>query len=513
MMPQTILPVQYLCEQNDSSLTSFSGLLLYLEMAHASCLHQCIGKSLQTKTQGWKDQQIIIALILLNLSGGDCVDDIEKLESDEGLRKIMLQLETHGMRRKARRAHERRWRKEKSRAFPSAATIHRYLEKFHNASEEALRIAGKAFIPAKNQLLERLLEINGSMIDFAQAKRPSKIATLDQDATLAATHKESAFYCYKKFKAYQPLNTYWDEQGLLLHSEFRDGNVPAGFEQLRLLQESLDALPDGVEQVMLRSDSAGYQEDLLKYCAEGKNARFGVIEFAIAANVTKSFKQAVSEVAETAWKPIYKGEGKSKIKTEQEWAEVCFVPNWVAASGKDAPNYRYIAIRERMSGQMELDLGTEEIEDTKLPFPTMTMNSCQYKVFGIVTNRTIDGNELINWLRERCGKSEKVHSVQKSDLAGGQFPSNHFGANAAWWQIMVLSHNLNELMKQFALPEPLKKKRMKGLRFHVIGIAGRVISHARQTGIKLNAKAYDLVRDIRLRISGLSAPPIIANTG
>ena len=34
------------------------------------------------------------------------------------------------------------------------------------------------------------------------------------------------------------------------------------------------------------------------------------------------------------------------------------------------------------------------------------------------------GNDLINWHRERCGASEKVHSVIKSELAGGQFPSN-----------------------------------------------------------------------------------------
>jgi hypothetical protein len=37
-----------------------------------------------------------------------------------------------------------------------------------------------------------------------------------------------------------------------------------------------------VDKVFLRSDSTGYQEDLLAYCAEGKHERFGVIEFAIA---------------------------------------------------------------------------------------------------------------------------------------------------------------------------------------------------------------------------------------
>jgi hypothetical protein len=31
----------------------------------------------------------------------------------------------------------------------------------------------------------------------------------------------------------------------------------------------------------------------------------------------------------------------------------------------------------------------------------------------------------------------------KEDLAGGRLPSSRFGANAAWWGIMVLAFNLN----------------------------------------------------------------------
>ena len=89
------------------------------------------------------------------------------------------------------------------------------------------------------------------------------------DATLIETNKFQANYCYKKYKAYQPLTTYWHEADLVVHSEFRDGNVNAGYEQLRVLKESLEHLPSGVSKVMMRSDSAGYQKDLLRYCAEG----------------------------------------------------------------------------------------------------------------------------------------------------------------------------------------------------------------------------------------------------
>ena len=31
-----------------------------------------------------------------------------------------------------------------------------------------------------------------------------------------------------------------------------------------------------------------------------------------------------------------------------------------------------------------------------------------------------EGEKLIHWLHERCGKSEKAHAVMKDDLAGGK---------------------------------------------------------------------------------------------
>ena len=43
----------------------------------------------------------------------------------------------------------------------------------------------------------------------------------------------------------------------------------------------------------------------------------------------------------------------------------------------------------------------------ELPFPAMELsNRGWYKVFGVVTNRSIAGDELIWWSRQRCGKGE-----------------------------------------------------------------------------------------------------------
>ena len=71
----------------------------------------------------------------------------------------------------------------------------------------------------------------------------------------------------------------------------------------------------------------------------------------------------------------------------------------------------------------ELDLGDAE----QLPFPTISLGTLgRYKLFGVVTNRTLPGDDVIRWQRERCGKSEEAHAAMKDDLAGGRLPSGLF---------------------------------------------------------------------------------------
>jgi hypothetical protein len=299
-----------------------------------------------------------------------------------------------------------------------------------------------------------------------------------------------------------------------LYSEFRDGNVPAGHEQLRVLQASLAQLPASVTKVSLRSDTAGCQAELLLYCGEGKDPRCGVIDFAIGVDVTEAFRAAVMAVAQTEWKPLVRMFDGKPQDTGQEWAEVCSVPSWAGHSRKRA-DYRFLAIREPLSQADHAFAGaaggaTRRAGEAKLPFPTQAFAGkgiC--KLFGVVTNRKIAGEPLIWWLRERCGKSEEVHSVMKSDLAGGQLPSGLFGANAAWWALTILAHNLNATMKRLVLGKGWVTKRMKAMRFHLISLPGRVVSHARQLIIRLGTgvEALETVRAARQTIRALACGP------
>jgi hypothetical protein len=248
MVAQGILPFKYQADTHKSGATALTGLPVYLDLAHVLGLAEPVRRHLKVRqgTQGWSDAQLVMALVLLNLAGGDCVDNLRVLEGDEGLCRVPRRVELFGLSsRRERRATERRWCKERQRAALSPSSVFRCLERFH---------------------------------------------------------------------AYQPLNVWWAEQGLVIHGEFRDGNVEA----------------------------------------------------------------------------------------------------------------------------------------------------------------------VVLWLRERWGKSEEAHSIMKSDLAGGQFPSARFGANAAWWAIMLLALNLNEAMKRLVLGGRWVTARLKAIRFHFVHLPGRVLLRARQ---------------------------------
>ena len=508
MRKDGLLPYEFEEEPSNADVTGHAGLLPYIDLACVLGVLKASDEKIEIGgNQGWMDRQHVLSLILLNLTGGECVEDVDLLESDVGLCRVARFAERYGLSRQERRELDGRFRRGRSRTFPSPTRLYEYLNEFHNESEEKKRVVGKAFIPEANEHLRGLGEVNAALLSSLQRHKPIREATLDIDATLAETTKREALYCYEGYRAYQPVTTYWAERGLVVLSEFRDGNVPAGYEMLRILKESISSLPEGIEKIRVRMDSAGYQHDLLRYCATGDEGRREVIEFTVSNDMTLQFRQAVMETGEEEWKPLVRLERGREVATGQEWAEVVYVPNQIAFTSK-APVYRYVAIREPL--RQGVLPGMEQTESQlELPFATVVCAGKAYRVKGIVTNREGEGSEIIRWHYERCGKSEEAHAVMKNDLAGGTLPSGKFGANAAWWGIMVLAHNLHAAMRCLALPDPLKKKRLKGLRFALIDVPGRIVQHSRQMFVRLKKghPALLWLYEMRRTIRGLSGAP------
>ena len=111
-------------------MTALSGLPAYLDLAAVARLRESVRRHVGVRegTQGWTDAQMVMSLVMLNLSGGESVDDLRLLERDEGLGRVLLAGESHRMRRSDRRAQRNRWRRERRRVVPSPTAVFRYLD-------------------------------------------------------------------------------------------------------------------------------------------------------------------------------------------------------------------------------------------------------------------------------------------------------------------------------------------------------------------------------------------------
>jgi hypothetical protein len=72
-----------------------------------------------------------------------------------------------------------------------------------------------------------------------------------------------------------------------------------------------------------------------------KKIKFGVIHFAVSVKVSPGFKVSVFKIKESQWHLLFDKE-ESTLLTAQEWAEVCYVPEWVSKKKGNA-DYRFIA--------------------------------------------------------------------------------------------------------------------------------------------------------------------------
>jgi len=126
---------------------------------------------------------------------------------------------------------ERRWRKERHRSVPSPSALFRYSEaSMILGRDEAVH--GQSLHSCGERRLQGLRRVNQDLV------APSSNAILrgryfGYRCHSGRTQKKDALFSYKGYKAYQPFNVWWAEQKVSSTREFRDGNVPAGYEQLR----------------------------------------------------------------------------------------------------------------------------------------------------------------------------------------------------------------------------------------------------------------------------------------
>ena len=192
-----VLPYYYGIEPGGSGMTALAGLPPYLDLARAAQLRESIERNIHLRGngQGWTPAQLIVQAVSLNLAGGDCVDDLDRLADDAGFGEVLRRVECAGMACQQRQEVERRFRKGRERSIASPSVLRRFLVEFHDPEQEKLRVPGKAFIPAANAHLRGLHQVNWNVVGFAQSCKPVTTATRSPASSPSARHWRRSRCC------------------------------------------------------------------------------------------------------------------------------------------------------------------------------------------------------------------------------------------------------------------------------------------------------------------------------
>lgn len=423
----------------DEMASAHAGLLATSRAFRSLHLAELIEANLQIKERkrGFTEGQFVESIVLLQTLGGDCPEDIKLLANDQCLERGL------------------------GYAAPKATAIRSFLERFHDTSLEALRPPReeqKSFIFPSSQALQSLQEVQAGAVRriaklYAGQDQAQTIATVDQDATIIESHKQNALPHYEGGRGYQPMVAVWAEADLVVADEFRDGNVPARQAPLVCAQLAFAALPESLHERYFRGDSACHENELIDWLKDPARAQEpgGRIGFAISAVMSPELAAEIGQVTESAWRTF----ATERDGTRRQWAEVPFVPG-EASEKKDSQPLRYLALR------------------LLKPQGVLFADGSDRHHHAVVTNLDWAGDKLLDWHREKAGTVEHVHDEVKNALGGGHMPSQHFGANAAWFKLALLAYNIASAVKGLCFSAEERTARLKKYRLLLVHLAGRM---------------------------------------
>jgi hypothetical protein len=409
-------------------VTGRAGVPLVIELFRQLGVAQAIDAHVAVKQRqrGLPPSALVESLIVLWASGGDRCQDLATLREDQALATLL------------------------GHPLPAATTVRDFLEAFHGEEGPLWAAGPAATIPLESAPLAGLATANRTLVAGRQRGARARTATLDVDATLVESHKDATTVAYDGTRGSQPVVVLWAEQDVILHDQFRDGQVPAGCGHGRVLEQAVATLPQGITQCFLCADSALYETAVLRWCEDQQMA------YAISADMSEQLRAEMLRLPEAAWQVE-----RDEPDAIRCWAEVPSVPS-DGDHRKDRP-----CVRRSLAIRIQKRQGSLFADGSRVHY-------CAG-----VTNRDGNGLALLQWHRQKAGTVEHAHHVLKTELAAAALPSGKFGANAAWVRLTVLTYNL------LTVPGDLRTARPKRLRFLLFNTVGKVVAHARRPLLRL----------------------------
>lgn len=278
--------------------------------------------------------------------------------------------------------------------------------------------------------------------------------TLDCDASQIVAEKEAAQFTYKGEQGYMPMIGHLAEAGAVIHDEFREGNIAPATQNLEFIKACEARLPRGHAIAHVRLDSAGYQAGIFNYCEDtGKT-------FAIGGRLDGPTQQTIAGIPESAWKQY----------------PDCAVAETLHSMNNTKKAFRLIVVKYKRQSELFDD-------------------APRYHV--IASNRAESTEATLVWYRQRGEVSENGIKELKIGFGMERMPCGQFAANAAFFRIGVIAHNLFVLFKRSALGEDWQRHKVTTVRWRLFNLPGKVVSHAGAWVLKISAGAIELFRSIR----------------
>ena len=395
-MARTVLPFKLAA--TEEPMTVQSGLVLHGEFIQGLGIHRWLEQEMPKpgSKRGYDAVQHVLPFLLMLTGGGRSLEDLRMIHRDQGLRNL-LHLEH----------------------LPST-----------DAAGDWLRRTGEG------KGLVGLDRVNRRIVAQRLRKMKRREYTLDIDATQIVAEKRDAAWTYKGERGYMPMVGHLAEAGVVIHDDFRAGNVAPASANLDFVKACEARLPQGHTLTAIRADSASYQADLFNYCEQT-----GKI-FAIGGRLDAPTLAAIAAIPDAAW---------------THYAD-CAVAETVHSMEHTDKAFRLIVVRHVHQG--------ERLEEDRP----------RYHV--IASNRSGSTADVLVWYRQRGEHSENGIKGLKIGFGMERMPCGQESANAAFFRIGVIAHNLFVLFKHSALGEDWQSHRVATVRWRLFQIPGRLVRHA-----------------------------------
>jgi hypothetical protein len=248
----------------------------------------------------------------------------------------------------------------------------------------------------------------------------------------------------------------------VLGGVLRAGNAGANNAQdhLDVLELALEQLPESAldGEILARSDSAGASHDFASGCRECR------IRFSLGYAINNTVREQILALPKDAWTPAVNQDGEPRDGA------------WVA----------------ELTGLVNLDSwpeGTRLICRRERPHPGAQLSFTdldghRFQCF-ITDQPDVDIAALEATHRQHAEVEDRVKTLKA--CGAGHLPFCSFAANAAWFELALLAHDILTWTQLLLLDGEHKISEPKRLRYRILHVAGQITRHARRTTLHLPA--------------------------